>query len=151
MKKLGVFLACLALISFSSAAHWISGFAEDALDGTEVDGRDVVMWNPFVGVSDNLTDVVGTGGNSGVSGVYLLDCEMLNGGCLIGDILSLKIFGERYVSWIVNVTITGAGFDVVDNLSLNSPPVVDLVLPVNSDIVASDVDFNCSFIRGVVE
>ncbi len=144
MKKLGVFLLLIVFAQMVCGAHYISGWAQDALDGEMSDGKDVVMWNPLAGVSDNLTDVVGVSGNSGVSGVYMMDCEFLGAGCLIGDILSLKIFGENYVSWIVNVTVSGAGYDTVENLSLNSPPNVSLVFPDGDDVLGS-VDFNCSF------
>ena len=145
MKKLGAVLVLVLLVHFGCAAHYISGWTEDALDGEGSDGKSVVMWNPVVGIDDNLTDVVGITGNSEVSGVYMLDCEMLDAGCIVGEILSLKIFGERYVSWIVNVTISGLGYDVPENLSLNSPPSVDLVFPEESEYVMGSVDFNCSF------
>ncbi len=145
MKKLGVFLLLLVFAQMVSSAHWISGWSEDALDGEGVDGKNVVMWNPLVGTGNNLTDVVGVTGNSGVSGVYMMDCEMLSNGCIVNDLLSLKIFGDRYVSWIVNVTISGAGYDAPENLSLNSPPSVDLISPINSGYSDSSVEFNCSF------
>jgi len=133
------------LFQLGSSAHYISGWVEDALDGESADGKGVVLWNPSVGISDNLTDIVGATGNSGVSGVYMIDCELLDGGCGVSDILSLKIFGARYVSWIVNVTVSGAGYDVPGNLSLNSPPSVVLVSPENSGYAPGSVDFNCSF------
>ncbi len=145
MKKLGIFLLMVSIVQFGCAAHWISGFNEDALDGEGVDGKDVFMWNPLIGAGDNVSGAIGPGGMSGVSGVYLLDCEMLGAGCLIGDILSLKIFSGQYISWIVNVTISGAGYDVVQNLSLNSPPNVSLVSPTESGLSNSSVNFNCSF------
>lgn len=145
MKKLGVFLLIVVFAHFASSAHWISGFAEDALDSEGSDGKEVVMWNPLFGSTDNVSDIVGVLGMSGVSGVYLLDCEMLGSGCVVGNILSLKIFGTRYISWVVNVTVSGAGYDVVGNLSLNSPPSVSLVAPENFGYSDSSVDFNCSF------
>ncbi|MCD4771338.1 hypothetical protein K8R30_02875 [archaeon] len=145
MKKLGVILMVVVLVQVACAAHYITGWVEDALDGEGADGKGVVLWNPSVGISDNLTDVVGPTGNSGTSGVYMIDCELLSGGCGENDILSLKIFGERYVSWIVNVTVSLFGYDLVGNLSLNSPPYVDLVFPGDDGNVSESVDFNCSF------
>jgi hypothetical protein len=145
MKKLLFVLGMLWMAGLACGAHWISGFAEDALDGEGVDGKTVLMWNPSVGTADNLTDIIGAGGNSRVSGVYLMDCELLSAGCDVGDILSLKIIGDPYLSWVVNVTITGAGYDVVSNLTLNSPPNATLVSPEDSGYSPSDADFNCSF------
>ena len=145
MKKLLCIIMVVMLFQLGSSAHYISGWVEDALDGESADGKGVVLWNPSVGISDNLTDIVGATGNSGVSGVYMIDCELLDGGCGVSDILSLKIFGARYVSWIVNVTVSGAGYDVPGNLSLNSPPSVVLVSPENSGYAPGSVDFNCSF------
>jgi len=145
MKKLGVVLVFVVLIQVACAAHYITGWVEDALDGEGADGKEVVLWNPSIGMSDNLTDIVGTSGNAGVSGVYMIDCELLSGGCGENDILSLKIFGERYISWIVNVTVSLFGYDLVGNLSLNSPPDVSLVFPADADDVPGNIDFNCSF------
>ena len=145
MKKLGVFLMLVVLVQMVCAVYNITGWAEDALDGENVDGKDVLLWNPSVGISDNVSDVVGTTGNSGVSKAYLIDCDLLAGGCSTDDILSLKIFAGRYISWIVNVTVSGSSPDSPGNLSLNSPPSVDLASPVNGGNVSGSVDFNCSF------
>jgi len=145
MKKLGIVFVLVILIQGVFAAHYLTGLVEDALDGENSDGKEVILWNPTVGILDNVSDNVGVSGNSGMSGVYMVDCEMLGGGCVVSDILSLKIFGDRYISWIVNVTVTGFGYDVVGNLSLNSPPDVSLVFPEDSGYAPGSVDFNCSF------
>lgn len=145
MKKLWILVVVLFFVQTACAAHYISGWVEDALDGESSDGKSVVLWNPAVGISDNLTDIVGPTGNSGVNSVYFIDCEALSAGCLIDSILSLKVFGGRYLSWVVNVTVTGAGYDVVDNLSLNSPPTSSLIFPEDFGATDSTVDFNCSF------
>jgi hypothetical protein len=145
MKKLWILFVVLFFVQTACAAHYISGWVNDALDGESADGKSVILWNPSVGIMDNLTDIVGPTGNSGTNSVYFIDCEALSSGCLIDSILSLKIFGERYLSWIVNVTVTGAGYDLVDNLSLNSPPTASLIFPLDSGVTDSSVDFNCSF------
>jgi len=144
-KRVGVFFVLVFVVQFGCAAHWISGWNEDALDGTGADGKDVFMWNPVIGAGDNISDEIGVGGNSGTSGVYLMDCEMLGSGCDVGNILSLKIIAGNYISWIVNVTVSGLGYDVPGNLSLNSPPSSDLIFPLDGGNVSGDVDFNCSF------
>ena len=138
MKKLGVVLVLIMFIQFGYAAHDITGFVEDALDGESAVGKTVVMWNPAVGMSDNLTDVVGAIGN------YSIDCKLLASSCITNDVMSLQVIGVRYVSWVVNVTVAG-GSDVAGNLSLNSPPNASLDLPLDSEYVSGDVDFNCSF------
>ncbi len=140
-----VLMFVLVFIHFGSAAHYISGYVNDAIDGENANGKEVSLWNSDVGITDNVSDIVGATGNSGVSGVYLIDCEMLSVGCAVNDVLSLKIFGDRYISWIVNVTVSGAGYDAVENLSLNTPPDVTLVSPVDSGYASGSVDFNCSF------
>jgi CARDB protein len=145
MKKLGVFLVLVVLVQMTCAVYNITGWAEDALDGENVDGKDVLLWNPTVGISDNVSDVVGTSGNSGVSKAYLIDCDLLAGGCNTNDILSLKIFWGQYISWVVNVTVSGSSPDSPGNLSLNSPPSVNLTSPVNSGFAPGSADFNCSF------
>lgn len=138
MKKLGVLFIFVMLVQMAYAAHPISGFVEDALDGASAVGKTVIMWNPAVGMSDNLTDVVGSIGN------YSIDCKLLSNSCIVNDIMSLKVIGATYVSWVVNVTVSG-GSDVAGNLSLNSPPNASLDIPLDSGYVSGDVDFNCSF------
>ena len=144
-REIVVVLFLVFFVQFSSAAHYISGYVNDALDGESANGKIVTLWNYTAGQSDNLTDIVGVTGNSGVSNVYLIDCEMLNGGCSVGDILSLKIFGTNYITEIVNVTVSSAGYDAVPNLTLNSPPTAILNYPVNFGNVSENVDFNCSY------
>ncbi|RMD45311.1 hypothetical protein D6829_02600 [Candidatus Pacearchaeota archaeon] len=140
---LGVFLV---MISISSAAHFIVGRVNDALDGTSANGRTIVLWNPANGMSDNLTDTVGPSGNSGVSNTYMIDCELLQTPCKVGDGLRVKIFdsGDGYVTDLGKVNVTGAGFDIVPNLTLNSPPNVSLLEPAAWANISSQVQFNCS-------
>jgi hypothetical protein len=134
-------------IQFTSAAHYVVGIVENARNGMLADGHSIFLWNPSEGTNDNITDVIGQFGNAGVSGFYMIDCELLNNGCNISSILSLRVInnGDNYVSEIRNVTITGAGFDVVTNITLNSPPTTSLVYPANNqNISTQEVNFNCS-------
>jgi hypothetical protein len=129
------------------AAHFIIGYANDAKDGTNANDHTVVLWNNVNGINDNLTDVIGINGNSNVNHAYMIDCELLNNGCGVGDILSLKILdeGDYYVSEIINITVSGAGYDFTQNLSLNSPPNVNLSSPLNeANLSLNSVSFNCS-------
>ena len=144
-KVVVVVMLILCCVDFISAAHWISGAVEDALDGEDANGKIVSLWDPSSGTGDNVTDIVGVSGNSGYNKIYMMDCELLSGGCGLGDILSLKIFGDSYVSWIVNITVSSFGYDLAENLSLNSPPNVSLVSPVNFGNISGDSHFNCSF------
>jgi len=155
MKINGVILVSmifLLTISSISASHFIIGRVNNALDGTSANSHTIVMWNPTIGVNDNQTDIIGQTGNSGVDNLYMIDCELLNTPCQVGDNLSVKVLntGDNYLTNTINVTVTGAGFDVADNLSLNSPPNATLISPQNNTFVnavnltcsASDLDSN---------
>jgi len=113
--------------SFVSGAHFVVGYVSDAKDGAVADDNMIVVWNPASGINDNLTDVVGVNGNSGSPGVYMVDCELLSTPCQIGDEIRVKVFWN-YNSDFKNLTITGAGFDLMENLSLNSPPNISSII-----------------------
>jgi hypothetical protein len=152
MKKikmiiLTIILQILILLSVCSAAHYIVGYVEDAKDGTSANEHTILLWNPSVGIQENLTDIIGPNGNSHVSNVYMIDCELLQSGCNINNNLTLKIInnGDNYISGEINVTITGAGYDVVNNITLNSPPSTVLNYPSNQDKISElQIEFNCS-------
>ncbi|MFH1290066.1 MAG: hypothetical protein ABIH92_01520 [Nanoarchaeota archaeon] len=123
---LGVFLILLVL-PLVSAAHYVVGYVNDAADGEPANGKTVVLWNPTNGINDNLTDTVGPSGSSGVDNIYLIDCELLNTPCGVGDEMRTQVFdgGDGYLSIsFANITVTGAGFDIMPNMTLNSPPSV---------------------------
>ena len=151
LKSKAILVEILALILFIplvSAAHYIVGYVEDALDGTAANGHTVVLWNPNNGINDNLTDIIGPSGNSGVDNIYMIDCELLSQPCKVGDNLSVKVInnGDNYISEIENVTVQGLGYDVVENLSLNSPPTANLNYPQNNQNFSyKEITFNCSF------
>ncbi len=121
LKRSLVFFVFILAVHFISAAHYAVGIANDALDGRSANDFQVVLWNPANGIGDNLTDVIGQNGNSGYDNFYMIDCEALDTPCSIGDILNVKIFSYPYSSE-ENVTITGAGFDIASNITLNSLP-----------------------------
>ncbi len=136
-------ISFLILVPLVSAAHYVIGYVEDALDGTSANDKIVMLWNPLQGKQDNLTDIVGPNGNSGQDNTYMIDCEMLDNGCQVDDELSVKVInnGDDYVSGIVNVTVTGAGYDVAENLSLNSPPLIeDVIVDDDFKIPANEID-----------
>lgn len=148
MKKL-VWIATIFMvmffIQFVSSAHYITGYVSDALDGEGANGKIITLWNPANGQSDNVTDIVGAGGASGYSNVFLIDCELLDSACQVNDILSVKIFDGLYISQVVNITTTVAGYDVTGNITLNSPPVPGLIYPLDGDNVSASINFNCSY------
>ena len=120
----------LIILSFSivSSAHYIVGKVEDALDSTSPNGRTVVLWNPANGISDNLTDIVGTSGNSGTNNTYMIDCELLSTPCQVNDILNITLLDDGtgyFAKSPVQVTVTGAGFDIAPNITMNSPPSLE--------------------------
>lgn len=145
-KWLFLIIVILSLIPFSYAAHYITGVVEDALDGHGANGKTVTLWNYLNGMNDNLTDIVGPSGNSGANNIYLIDCQLLNNGCSVGDVLTVKVFndGSDYPSEERNVSVTGAGFDAVSNMTLNTPPEVNLIYPENYGNVTNEINFNCS-------
>ncbi len=137
--------AFILFANFVSAAHYAVGIANDALDGRSANDFQVVLWNPANGIGDNLTDVIGQNGNSGYDNFYMIDCEALDTPCSIGDILNVKIFSYPYSSE-ENVTITGAGFDIASNITLNSVPTTEPVFPVDfSNLSIQTINFNCTF------
>lgn len=144
-KRFFLVFVLIFFVQIASAAHYITGYVNNALDGEIANGKVVTLWKYSNGQTDNVTDFVGPTGKSGYSNVFLIDCEMLSSPCQNGDIVSVKIFGTDYISNTVNVTVSVFGYDVADNLSINSPPVPGLIHPLNGDNVSADIDFNCSY------
>ena len=128
------------LFPFVSSAHFIIGSVNDAGDGTPANDNMVVLWNPSVGTSDNLTDIIGPNGNSFTNNFYMIDCELLQTPCSIGDVLSVRIVNSsnEFVGDGVNGTVSGSGFDLFANLTLNSAPIFSSILLDDSFLVVSD-------------
>jgi hypothetical protein len=131
MKKIFALniIAIFLILPLCSAAHYIVGLVENARDGTNSNDHTILLWNPSVGIQDNLSDIIGPNGNSQTNNIYMIDCEMLQSGCNISSILSLKVInnGDNYVSEEKNVTVSGYGYDLVGNITLNSPPNITYV------------------------
>ena len=115
------FIFCLKGIF---AAHYIVGYVNNAVNNVSANGHTVMMWNPVYGTSDNLTDIIGPTGNSGTSNTYMMDCQLLSHPCAVGDTMELQVIntGDNYNSANVSLVVTGAGFDVAPNMTLNAPP-----------------------------
>jgi hypothetical protein len=133
--------------SFVSAANYVVGYVNDALDGEPADDKYVVLWNPENGKSDNLTDIVGVNGTSGSPNTYMIDCELLSTPCSLGDEMRMEVYdrGDNYVSNYTNITVTVSEYDFADNLSLNSPPSVGIVYPYFEFVNDDPIKINCSF------
>jgi CARDB protein len=150
MKKfflVGVFFFLILLFPIVSAEHNITGFVNNSLDSVGANGRIITLWNFSAGIGDSLTDTIGITGRSERPNAYSIDCELLAGGCLVGDILTLQIFntGSGYATEPRNITVTGASFDTLSNITLNSPPEVNPVTPISyANLSDSLVNFNCS-------
>jgi hypothetical protein len=79
----------------------------------------------------------------------MIDCEMLSTSCDIGDSLKIKVLntGDNYASYDVSVTVSDAGYDLADNITLNSPPNVtsvfvddSILLPENEiDLIPANI------------
>jgi len=120
---LTLLLASILTFPLTTSAHWIAGYVEDALDSTSPNDRTVRLWNPSN--SQETFAIVGPSGASGTSNVYMVDCEILTTPCQVGDILNLTIVNDAsgYTAKnIVELTVTGAGFDMAPNLTINTPP-----------------------------
>lgn len=156
MEKYFLFFIVLFLIVLEfgnvSAAHFIIGRIEDAVDGTSANGHVVMLWNPVYGKSDNLIDVIGESGNSGVNDTYMIDCESLLNGCNVNDNLSIEVVntGDDYNSENVSVTVTGAGFDIAPNITLNAPPNISSIVVDDSILIpANQIDLITASTRKV--
>lgn len=145
-KTIVVLVGLIFLIQLSVAAHYIVGYVNNSYTAVQANGKTITLWNPLIGTSDNLTDIIGPTGNSGTNNIYLIDCELLQNGCNVGDILSVKVFndGTDNLTQTTNISVTGAGFDQAQDLRINSPPQVNLVTPINTFNTSNQVTFNCS-------
>jgi len=143
----GVFLLIFLIeMNFSSAEKNITGIVNDALDGTSANGLIITIWNPLNGLNDNVTDIIGSSGNSGVNNHYLFNCELLSAPCVQNDNLSIKVFsslGNKYLTEVKNITVSASPEDTADNLTLNSPPNITLVSPVNFANSSSPLNLSC--------
>lgn len=138
----------LFIIQNISAAHYILGNVENALDSTSAENHTIFLWNPENGEEDNITDIIGVFGNSGQDNNYSLDCELLNTPCIEGEVLTLKVInnGDNYISDEVNVTVSSIEYSLVQKIQLNSPPNVSLIFPIkNSKLNYEEIEFNCTF------
>jgi len=145
MKKIILLLVFVELVQLVSASHYIVGIVNDALDGENANGKEVVLWNPAKGIDDNLTDVIGPSGNSGTDNVYMIDCELLSSGCKVGDEMRAQVLKENnYLSYWVNLSVTGAGYDIAPNMTLNSIPNATLLSPINYENESDETTFVCS-------
>ncbi|MBR9705756.1 hypothetical protein GOV14_01855 [Candidatus Pacearchaeota archaeon] len=153
----GIFFFCLLLVFLGiinsvSAAHYIVGIIDDSRNGINADGHLITLWGSF-GSANNLTDTIGASGNSGVSNFYMIDCELLNTSCNVGDNLSLQVFdtGDGYVTEKFNVTVTGAGFDFISNITLNSPPnFTSFIIDDSITSPVGEIDLIAGSVREVV-
>lgn len=143
IRKIWLCLVLLLVLPFVESAHFIVGIVNDAADGQSANGKSVVLWNPANGLADNLTDVVGPSGNSGVSNVYFIDCEILDIPCEVGDQIRARVIdsGDSYFSAESSLIVTGAGFDIMPNMTLNSPPAVfNLSVDDGLSVPAGEID-----------
>lgn len=149
MKNFSMTITLLIILALplTSSAHYIAGIVNDAKDFTSANNRQVILWNPSNGASDNLTDTIGIFGNSGTNNFYMFDCELLASPCGINNQLKITVLnsGDNYISEETTITITGAGYDLASNLTLNSPPTTTTITPENNyNSSQTTINFNCS-------
>ncbi len=125
MRKWILLIFVIFMINLASAAHFIVGNVNDAVGGASANGEEVVLWNPANGIDDNLTDTIGPIGNSNTNNVYMMDCELLNTACGVGDEIRIRLL---YDGQEVNLSVTGAGFDIAPNMTANTKPNVTFIV-----------------------
>jgi hypothetical protein len=131
----------LCLTNFATAEHLINGIVNDSVDLESPNNKIITLWNPSQGISDNLTDIIG-------SSAYSIDCELLSTPCTENDTLNLKIFdsGDGYATTIMEFNVTTSNPDYVEDMKLNSPPVVGINYPTNNSFFdTTSINFNCSY------
>ena len=149
-----VLLFSIFLLNLASAAHYITGYVENASDGTSSDGYIITLWNPAVGVGDNRTDIIGITGGSATKNMYMIDCELLSAGCNIGDNMTVKVFdnGSNYVTHEGSTIVTGFGYELLDNITLYKNVGIlttSIIAPSNnseyniSDVFYINITLNC--------
>lgn len=115
-------LITLCAIQLTSAAHWIAGYVGDALDSTSPNGRTLRLYNPSN--AQEIFTIIGPSGPAGVSNIYMIDCELLQTPCQVGDTLNLTLTDDatgHLAKTPVQLIVTGNGFDIAPNISINSP------------------------------
>lgn len=119
--KIEIVLLLITILPLVSSAHWIVGYVQDAADATSPNGRTIRLLD--MNTTQEMLGIVGPTGQSGTSNVYMMDCELLQTPCVIGDVLSLNLTsdGSGYNSDTVNVTVTSAGFDIAPNITMTTP------------------------------
>jgi hypothetical protein len=118
-------LTVLLVMPQISAAHWIVGYIEDALDTTSPNGRTVSILK--TSDSNEIFGIVGPFGMSGTSNIYMVDCELMSTPCIVGDVLNITLVDDFtfHVSQdTIQVTVSGAGFDMAANMSMTSPFII---------------------------
>jgi hypothetical protein len=146
------FIFNLIFIPGVLAAHFVVGKVHDAFDGTSSDGLSVVVWNPGIGEANNISDIIGPGGNSGTNEVFMLDCELLNPSCRVGDILYAKVLdSEGHFSKNVSLSVSGAGYDVFPDMRVNSRPhVLSWVVDDSFTEPLNEIDLTPMSVRNIV-
>jgi hypothetical protein len=125
IKKLLFFVfSLLIFFPIVSSAHYIVGYVENPKDGALANGRTIMLWGESP--SDYLTDIIGPSGNSGADNIFMIDCEMLSSPCTVGQRLNLRVIddGNGYTSANETVIVTGFGYTLADNITINSPPKI---------------------------
>ncbi len=150
--KIVYFLALILVFAgIAVAAHFMVGEAVQAADGTDPDGYTVLIYRAG-NVSDNVTDIIGVGGNSGTDNLFMGDCELFITPCDIGNNITAQIQnnGSGYASDPVNATVTGAGFDVFPNLTLKKVNIAPNITNVNIENNAASLNLLPGITRAVI-
>lgn len=131
VRYLLICMFIILILDFVSSAHFIVGKVNNSLSGESANGHTIIFWNEVYGSQFNITDTIGPLGNSYTDNFYMVDCEMLENPCAIGDVLQFRVLdnGDGYYSSNKSIVITGAGYDLADEIVINSKPlIISLIL-----------------------
>ncbi|MFH1638483.1 MAG: hypothetical protein ABIB71_08710 [Candidatus Woesearchaeota archaeon] len=152
--RLIVLIAVLSilLVGNASAAHYVIGRVFDALDGTEANEWALILYKTDNGMTDNETDIIGPSGNSGADNIYMIDCELLSSPCDIGDNITARVLdnNSKYYSGPVTLLVTGAGYDIMPDMTLTKNITAPVVGNVDIDEGNSTVLLNAGAKRKVM-
>ena len=107
----------MLILPFGYAMPYMVGYVNDFEDISAND-MEVRIWIEGQGnITNNyISGIVGVNGLSNTDNIYMIDCEI----CQVDNIVLAQIYNDNYTSNIVNLTVSGAGYEIFNNLTLSN-------------------------------
>ena len=107
----------MLILPFGYAMSYMVGYVNDFEDISAND-MEVRIWIEGQGnITNNyISGIVGVNGLSNTDNIYMIDCEI----CQVDNIVLAQIYNDNYTSNIVNLTVSGAGYEIFNNLTLSN-------------------------------